>query len=129
MKILMIDDDLDLERYLVPFIVAEGHDVTFESDAEVAIKALDSVDLYDAVILDIMMLAPADFSEKHMETGIVIHNMIREVSKVIPIIVLSALSKGEIFSELKHPECTKFIIKPLLSGRDDFMQLLRGINV
>ncbi|MBC17441.1 MAG: hypothetical protein CL942_14380 [Desulfovibrio sp.] len=129
MKILFIEDDLDIKKYVVPFIELDGHEVVFIDDPEDALTHINRIDEYSLIILDMMMLLPSSIPDDEAEeTGIALHNRIRKKNKIIPVIVLSALGKEEVWNDLISKENTYYIVKPLDSERSELNDVLHRLS-
>jgi len=82
MKILLVDDDLELGTMLSQYLIAEGFDATLVLSGKAGIEGAMSGD-YSAMILDIML---PDMS------GIDVLRQVRQISR-LPVIMLTA--KGD----------------------------------
>jgi len=120
--ILLIDDDFSTSRPLI-------QDLESESDFKFVYvvspdDALDSLKgcKFDAIILDIMMSIPNDWSndekrssESGLSTGEVLFKKIREICPDIPILIYSAkkiqsITKNEKTDILRKPELFSEIV-------------------
>lgn len=96
-KILLIDDDPNVVDALIRGLREfHGFDVLLVEQPELALDKLQA-DSYDAIILDIMMSIPDDWSKEDrmkanngFATGEVLYHKIRACSGEIPILILSA---------------------------------------
>lgn len=106
-KILLIDDDPNVVDSLITGLTEfHGYDVELVESPELALTKVKS-DNYDAIILDIMMSIPPNWSPEDKQkanqgflTGEVLYNKIREHSKNIPILILSARPQFHFIDEL-----------------------------
>ncbi len=84
MKILIVEDDAEAAAYLGRGLSEAGHSTDIAEDGEVGHTFATSND-YDVLIID-RMLPKKD--------GLTLINELRNVGKQVPILVLSALSRG-----------------------------------
>jgi DNA-binding response OmpR family regulator len=122
-KILVIDDDVKITRPLVMDLKATyGFDVVWLDTAYDVFKTLKG-STFNAVILDIMMPVPEDWSfdeqrrsEKGLSTGLIIHEKIRNEYPNLPIIIYSAKKvsiKDHLTKFLSKPEFPEIIVENL----------------
>lgn len=116
-KILIVDEDVKIMSYLDADLKStHNFDVIWLTSAEKVIETLSS-SVFDAIILDIMMPIPPDWSsdeqrraESGLSTGIVLFEKIRVQFPSIPIIVYSA---KRVSIEDKY---TSILRKPVLNS-------------
>lgn len=113
-RILIIEDDLDIQKLLAEFLDANNYSVDCANDGLDGIKLFREVGGYDLVLLDVMM--------PNLD-GYATCRMIRNTSKV-PVIFMSALAAEQ--DQLKGYElgCDAYITKPF-----SFNLLLKKIGV
>src|SRR5690349_23123882 len=104
MRILVVEDDLEAQRYLVNGLRESGHVVDDASDGEVG-QTLALSRQYDVAIID-RMLPGLD--------GLRLVSEIREHGNTMPVLILSALS--EIDDR----------VKGLKAGGDDYLKIGRA---
>lgn len=100
-KILVIEDDLDIQEIIREFLLANGYIVEVAEDGLKGIEKFNS-DKFDLVLLDIM-LPKID--------GFVVCEIIRKTSKV-PIIMLTALEEEQDQIKGFELEVDDYITKP-----------------
>ena len=116
-KILIVDDDMRQLSYLIDELRHTYlFDVTWLSNANKVLELLNEFH-YDAIILDIMMKTPEDWpfeeqlkAESGLSTGLVLHEKIRTMFPLIPIVIYSAKS---VSTEDKY---TDVVRKPALNS-------------
>jgi len=122
-RILIIDDDVKITRLLVNDLINKHRfEVVWLQTAYDILKTLKG-SLFDAVILDIMMPIPEDWtidekrrSANGLATGIILFEKIRNVYPLIPIIIYSAKKatiKDKYTSFLSKPEFPDVIVEHL----------------
>lgn len=102
MKILIVEDNIELNQTLTEILEMEGYLVDAVTDSKEAIKLIDRIE-YDLIILDIM-LPEID--------GYAIAKIIREKNITTPIIMLTAL--GELENKLRGFQigADDYVVKP-----------------
>jgi len=122
-RILIIDDDAKLTKPLVSDLNAtHGLEVVWLETAYDIVKTLKG-STFDAVILDIMMPIPEDWSsdeqrrsEQGLSTGIVLFYKIRKDQPKLPILIYSAkkvLIQDKFTIVLTKPEFPEVIVENL----------------
>jgi CheY-like chemotaxis protein len=115
-KILFIDDDVKRISSHIDMLRMEGYEVESEPSAQ---KALESFTKnpsgYCLIILDIMM--PKDqFTREETkygrETGLVLLKQLREISKDIPVIVLTVLRDPNVRERAIKLRANEYLLKP-----------------
>ncbi len=114
-KILVVDDDIDLQDIIVGFFKPRGYEVVVYDDAEVAYKDLKSEKLSCDVILTDLVLPTI--------SGIEFTKMVKELGIDVPIVVMTVNKKVEIAIEAIQSGAYDFVVKPL-----HFPQLLVSIE-
>lgn len=102
MKILVVEDNIDLNRTLKEILEMEGYLVDAVTDSKEAIRLLDRIE-YDLIILDIM-LPEVD--------GHAVAKLVREKGITTPIIMLTAL--GDLNNKLRGFKlgADDYVVKP-----------------
>lgn len=102
MRILIAEDEKDLNNILVQKLTSEGYSVDNCFDGEEAIELIDSVN-YDIIILDIMMPKKDGYS---------VLNHIRTLGKTTPVLFLTA--KDAITDRVKGLDsgANDYLVKP-----------------
>jgi DNA-binding response OmpR family regulator len=100
-RILIVEDELHLAQGLLFNLEAEGHEVFAVESGEAALELLnDRNQLYDAVVLDIMLPGVNGFE---------VADRLRAVHNYVPILMLTARSRPE------------DVLKGFASGADDYL--------
>ncbi len=86
-RILVVDDDESIRRYIVKLLTQGGYDVYAVSSGKDALRELRAGQEYSLIILDILM--------PDMD-GLETLNEVRKISKDMPILMLSALGQTNI---------------------------------
>ena len=122
--ILIVDDDVKSTPFLHNDLKETHHfDVTFLQSADDVLLTLKG-SRYDAVILDIMMPVPEDWSryektnsEKGLSTGLILFKKIRAEFPQIPIVIYTAKKNMSIMDQftviLEKPEFNAVIVEHL----------------
>jgi CheY-like chemotaxis protein len=128
MNILFIEDNPDVYEPVKILLERKEHTVTVASDADSAVNEINSnLSNYNCIILDIMMMLGSIIKENEAEdTGIAIYKRIRLINKQIRVVVLSALSKGEIWRNFQTDVNAYYQEKPVLSSSTDFLRKIEG---
>lgn len=101
-SILLVEDDLDIGKLHKLKLELLGYDVFHAENGEIALLHLESRK-FDIMLLDLMMPSISGFE------------VIKRVSNVIPIIVLSAISDKMTIESCLNDGAVAFIIKPVTS--------------
>ncbi len=102
-KILVVDDDDSIRRYIAKLLTQGGYDVTTISNGKDAVNALRTGNEVSLVILDILM--------PEMD-GLETLSEIRKLSKDLPILMLSALGQTNIIVKAMKAGATDYLVKP-----------------
>lgn len=102
MRILIVDDEVNVATLLAESVRLQGHEVTVASTGREAL-ALVEERRPDAVFLDIVM--------PHLN-GIEVLRRIRETDPVLPVIVITGHASGPQLEEARHLGVTDVIEKP-----------------
>lgn len=113
MKILVVEDNIELNQTLKEILETEGYIVDGVLDSKEALRLIDKID-YDLIILDIM-LPEID--------GYAVAKIVREKGITTPIVMLTAL--GELDNKLRGFQigADDYIVKPF-----EVPELLARIN-
>ena len=109
MKVLLVDDDLELIRYLTAVLKDKGWEVRVAHDADAAYDSSQQ-DRPDVVVLDIHM--PAGGGKKALKR-------LRESHKSfdVPVLLMSADADAALSEEMRKLQADGFIQKPLEAER------------
>jgi two-component system KDP operon response regulator KdpE len=113
-RILIVDDELSILRYLRANLEAEGYEVLMAMDGVQALKTLEA-ELPDLVVLDIMM--------PEMD-GLEVCRSLREWSQ-LPVIMLSARDDESDKVKCLDLGADDYITKPF--GKDEFIARVRAV--
>ncbi len=113
-RILIVDDELSILKYLRANLEAEGYEVLSAMDGAQALQTLEA-ELPDLVVLDIMM--------PEMD-GLEVCRRLREWSQ-LPVIMLSALDDESDKVQCLDLGADDYITKPF--GKDEFIARVRAV--
>ncbi|HOS96758.1 MAG TPA: sigma-54 dependent transcriptional regulator [Deltaproteobacteria bacterium] len=102
-RILIVDDDESIRRYIVKLLTQGGYDVSAVSSGKEALRELRAGQEFSLVILDILM--------PDMD-GLETLGEIRKISKDLPILMLSALGQTNIIVKAMKAGATDYLVKP-----------------
>jgi len=102
-RILVVDDDESIRRYIVKLLTQGGYDVYAVSSGKDALRELRAGQEYSLIILDILM--------PDMD-GLEPLNEVRKISKAMPILMLSALGQTNIIVKAMKAGATDYLVKP-----------------
>lgn len=102
MKVLLVEDDLDVGQFISSELELAGHDCVHRTDGEAALHDARS-NAYDVMIID-RMLPRMD--------GLTLIKTLRNAGSHVPMLVLSAL--GEVDDRVKGLQCgaDDYLVKP-----------------
>lgn len=105
-KVLIVDDEISLQKVYGKFFINEGFEVTPLSDGSNVLETLKS-DNYDLVMLDIMM---------PIKSGIDLLEEIKsdESTENIPVIMLSAYEDDRLLTKAMELGASRYIVKGML---------------
>jgi CheY-like chemotaxis protein len=115
-NILFIDDDYNRLSSHIEMLKIQGYDVKGINSAKEALEELRmKKDKYDVIILDLMM--PVDEfgveeTKNGRETGLVLLGKLREISKDIPVIVLTVLRDPSVMEKARKLGVNEYLLKP-----------------
>ena len=116
-RILVADDEEDIQAFTTRVLTREGHDVTLADDGEEALELLNEHD-YDLVILDIMM---------PNKNGLEVVQYMKKTERLqnVPILLFSA--SGPIYNlTIEVKEMVDYYIrKPFM--RQEFLQIVNKL--
>ena len=102
-RILVVDDDESIRRYIVKLLTQNGYDVYVVPSGKDALRELRAGQEFSLAILDILM-PDMDGLETLAE--------IRKISKDLPILMLSALGQTTIIVKAMKAGATDYLVKP-----------------
>ncbi|MDM7935130.1 MAG: sigma-54 dependent transcriptional regulator, partial [Methanothrix sp.] len=102
-RILVVDDDESIRRYIAKLLVQGGYDVMTVSNGREALSELRTNQDISLAILDILM--------PEMD-GLETLNEMRKISSDIPILMLSALGQTNIIVKAMKAGATDYLVKP-----------------
>jgi len=102
-RILVVDDDESIRRYIVKLLSQNGYDVFAVPSGKDALRELRAGQEFSLAILDILM-PDMDGLETLAE--------IRKISKDLPILMLSALGQTTIIVKAMKAGATDYLVKP-----------------
>ncbi|MBN2298703.1 MAG: sigma-54-dependent Fis family transcriptional regulator [Deltaproteobacteria bacterium] len=102
-RILVVDDDDSIRRYIAKLLTQSGYDVITESNGKDAINELRTGTEVSLVILDILM-PEMDGLETLAE--------LRKLSGDLPVLMLSALGQTNIIVKAMKSGATDYLVKP-----------------
>lgn len=103
--ILLVEDELEIQKHIQISLIQEGFQVLTASDGEEALKMFKKYD-FDMILLDMML--PGKSGEEVLK-------IIREESNV-PIIIISALTDELIQLNAFENEADDYVVKPFSMG-------------
>ncbi len=120
MQIVLIEDEPDcFESYQV-LLESRGHKVTLYQEADSVVENLSSVCKADVIILDLMIqLGKKIAANEATETGTALYKRIRKESTAVPVVVLTARSRSDIWGDFDKDARAKYLGKPV-SDLDSF---------
>ncbi|HQJ08453.1 MAG TPA: sigma-54 dependent transcriptional regulator [Deltaproteobacteria bacterium] len=102
-RILVVDDDESIRRYIAKLLVQSGYDVTTVSNGKDAVNELRTGQDISLAILDILM--------PEMD-GLETLNEMRKITGDLPILMLSALGQTNIIVKAMKAGATDYLVKP-----------------
>jgi two-component system response regulator AtoC len=102
-RILVVDDDESIRRYIVKLLSQGGYDVYAVASGKDALQELRAGQEFSLVILDILM--------PDMD-GLETLSEIRKISKDLPVLMLSALGQTTIIVKAMKAGATDYLVKP-----------------
>lgn len=112
--VLLVEDDRYISEDIKYFIEAADNKCDVYNTAEELFSNIDKLDLYDVVVLDIMMRKPDCMSvEKDYETGEQLYEMIRVRYPKKKVIILSAKNFRDMKINFEKERDVETVEKPL----------------
>jgi len=102
-RILVVDDDESIRKYIAKLLTQAGYDVVTMSNGKEALKELRTGPEVSLAILDILM--------PEMD-GLETLNEMRKLSSDLPILMLSALGQTNIIVKAMKAGATDYLVKP-----------------
>ena len=123
-NVLLIDDDRFLIDDLKTFIEYAGHTCIIYTGADEVIDNLDSLNQFDAIILDIMMSRGAYLQQEDLsfETGELLYQRIRERHPDLKVIIISAKNFSDMQIDFAMEDNVDTISKPFDSTASELMK-------
>ena len=114
MKIVLIEDDPDCYDKFQLLLEDHDHNVQVYDEADAVIDDIQAICKADVIILDLMMqLGTKIDPNEALETGIAIYNRIRKIAPPLPIVVLTARSRSEVWDFFKEDPKVRYLGKPV----------------
>ena len=114
MKIVLIEDDPDCYENYQVFLEERGHEVTVYSEADTVIQEFNLICKADVIILDLMIQLGTKINPNEAtETGTAIYKRIRKVAPDVPIVVLTARSRSDVWDDFQNDKQVKYLGKPV----------------
>jgi CheY-like chemotaxis protein len=127
MKILFIEDNPEFSNIVAELLRDVGHEVEIVNSADDAVAILPSHQKFDLVILDIMMMLGSKINvSEASETGIAIYKRLRKLNKNIRVLVLTALTKKDIWTEFSGDPFAEYFGKPIPKDTSRFFAMING---
>lgn len=124
MDIMLIEDEPDCYENYQVLLEERNHDVKVYSDADNVINELNNICKADVIILDLMIqLGTFIKPNEATETGIAIYKRIRKINSNIPIVVLTARSRSDVWDHFKNDKNARYLAKPV-SDLDKFFKII-----
>ena len=125
-NVLLIEDDRFLIEDLKTFIEYEGHTCTIYTGPDEVIDNIDSLDQFDAIILDIMMSRGRYLQEEdlNLETGELLYQKIRERHPQLKFLIISAKNFSDMQIDFASEENVETISKPFDSTASELIKRL-----
>jgi DNA-binding response OmpR family regulator len=102
MKVLLVEDNQELNKLIKEFLEMKNFDVNSTTDGEIAKKYIDKND-YDLYIMDINL---------PNENGLELVKYIRNKNINAPIVMMTSLQEAQPFVEAFENGCNEYIKKP-----------------
>lgn len=129
MKILLIDDSYEFTEPVKELIERDGHIVDVILNSDEAFEKLGQVNSYDILLLDLMFIVGEKFQlGNYPEVGILFYKKIRASNQKIPIVIISALSKGIFQGFFEGDKKLFYINKPLSANMEELKNCINSIE-
>ncbi len=114
MKITLIEDEPDCYENYQVMLEEHGHEVKVYKEADNVINDLGVICESDVIILDLMIRLGTKISpDEASETGTAIYRRIRKMAPDVPILLLTARSRSDIWHDFKNDKKVKYLGKPV----------------
>lgn len=125
-NVLLIEDDRFLIEDLKTFIEYEGHTCTIYTGPDEVIDNIDSLNQFDAIILDIMMSRGRYLQgeDLNLETGELLYQKIRERHPILKVLIISAKNFSDMQIDFASEENVETISKPFDSTASELIKRL-----
>ena len=110
-RVLVIDDDLDLARARADFLEELGCDVTAVSTAAEATRLLSSSEPIDLVMTDINLAGNA-----YDQSGLALARLSKEMRPATPVVAYSSYFKEAHLKFEQYPEVNRWFVKGSLGA-------------
>ncbi|HIG39330.1 MAG: response regulator [bacterium] len=123
-NVLLVEDDRFLIDDLKTFIEYEGHTCVVYTGPDDVIENLDSMNRFDAIILDIMMARGSYLQEEdvHFETGELLYLKIRKKYPDLPVIIISAKNFHDMQIDFATENNVEMVSKPFDSTASELIK-------
>lgn len=129
MKILFIEDNPDFFVPTTGILEEMGHEVTIIRSADRFVDIESTAGNFDIAIIDAMLRLGTKIQQSEApETGIAIFKRIRSKSPSMPVVFVSALSKGELSKWVKFDATTDYHQKPISSDTTSFSNAIHRVT-
>jgi CheY-like chemotaxis protein len=119
--IFVVDDDVKRISSYVEFLKQSGYAVILETDSTAVIPRFkEKKNEIDLIILDMMMPAEDQLKEETnygRSTGLFLLIKIREISKEVPIMILTVVRDASLKEETTKYGATPYLEKPIMPSR------------
>ena len=128
MNIALIEDEPDCYEPYSELLKARGHTVTIYSEADDVVDSLEKIVKSDVIILDLMIqLGTKVRPEEASETGIALYRRIRKIAIAVPIVVITARVKKEVWPDFQSDVRVSFLAKPI-NNLETFYSTIEGMG-
>ena len=123
-NVLLVEDDRFLIDDLKTFIEYEGHTCVIYTGPDEVIDDLDSLNRFDAIILDIMMSRGSYLQQEdvHFETGELLYQKIRAKYPDLPVIIISAKNFSDMQIDFAAENNVEMVSKPFDSTASELIK-------
>jgi DNA-binding response OmpR family regulator len=115
MRIVWIDDDIDIIEPVSRGLVDDGHEITRIRTIREALDSVETLKTCDLILLD-MILPSGDWDEDFgYYSGVPLLRKLREEYEVtVPVIVFSVVDPNKIKEQLDQLNVADYVLKPAL---------------
>ena len=123
-NVLLVEDDRFLIDDLKTFIEYEGHTCSVFTGPDEVIDNLDTLNQFDAIILDIMMSRGSHLQDEDLnfETGELLYQRIREKYPNLQVIIISAKNFSDMRIDFASESNVDTISKPFDSTASELIK-------